>query len=640
MSTRKSVYVIFALLVLSIGIFSLPQSATSKISTETTSQVTSMQGPPDPPTARVIREYLLPVIPLTTIAYLGPARTPFDVAYDSNGYAWVTDIARDTIYRLTPATVLNQSSTNALEWVLPNNAGKRTTLYIVADDSKKVVWFTNPTSHQISRLNWSTNRLDDWNLANLNVMPLDLVIQSSNVIWFTGLNDSRFFRLQADTGIVSSYSMNLPTGGPANVKPTRITFNGTYLFMTDFVFDTLYEVPLPPANAFVFPLTSPGFSWDVDVDISNNAWVTQPQSSLIDEQLAHSTAKALYTIDYVASGAAASNQTVKPSTLNVLIRITPVTPSAFSGPLNVIGDPLVVWSIPTGVTAVTYVPPPAKPWDVATSADGYAWFTEPLYNHVGVIQPDTNTTLLYLVPTAQSLPLSMDIQPGNQPNPYHVWFTEYRAGQIGELFNASSAIDLRLCPSLPPQYPPPPPGSIRWTTTEIWIDAPYNGIHTNDHDSPERGAINMVRASITNLGSIQAPSVTVYFYWYSNTSYSLDLNYIPLPPTPVSTSWTLIGAPVYIANWNPGVNYVISMSWTIGAEVPDNVTIGVQVVSVGDYNLYDKIGYANFTVTTPNAPPTFTVPGVAAGFIAGVAGMGLIIVVARGALLGKKSGKH
>jgi hypothetical protein len=121
------------------------------------------------------------------------------------------------------------------------------------------------------------------------------------------------------------------------------------------------------------------------------------------------------------------------------MQITPVTPTSFSGPLNVTGDPFVVWSIQTGIAAVTMVPPPARPWDVAASADGYAWFTEPINNHIGVIQPGpapafTGKILLYTVPTSQSLPLSMDIQPGN---PYHVWFTEYRSGQIGELFNAS-----------------------------------------------------------------------------------------------------------------------------------------------------------------------------------------------------------
>jgi streptogramin lyase len=130
---------------------------------------------------------------------------------------------------------------------------------------------------------------------------------------------------------------------------------------------------------------------------------------------------------------------LNPNTLNVSIQIAAVTPTAFAGPLNVTGDPFVVWSVPTSVTAVTYVPPPARPWDIAATTDGYAWFTEPLYNHIAVIQPGpsptfTGTILLYTVPTAQALPLSIDIQSGN---PYHVWFTEYRSGQIGELFNST-----------------------------------------------------------------------------------------------------------------------------------------------------------------------------------------------------------
>ncbi len=434
MLIRKPASIIFVLLVLSIGIFSLPQSGTANVSGKTLPQVTSIQAPADPPLTTLIREYQLPLIPVTTIAYLGPARTPFDVAYDSNGYSWITDIARDAIYQLTPATLVNQTSTSAKEWALPNTGGKRSPLYIIANETQKVVWFTNPTSHQISRLNWSTGQLDDWNLANLNIMPLDLVLQSTNAIWFTGINDTSFYQLTVNTNTVIAYTLSLPTGGPA-AKPTRITFNGTCLFLTDTAFDRLYEVPLPlPPKALSYPLTHPGFTWDVDVDTGNNVWVTQPLSSLIDEQLTHSVNKSSYQIMQAGQSISPEIETLKPNTLNVSIKITPVTPSAFPGPLNTTGDPFVVWSIPTGVTAVTYVPPPARPWDVAASADGYAWFTEPFYNHIGVIQPTTSKTLLYTVPTSQSLPLSMDIQLGN---PYHVWFTEYRSGQIGELFNAT-----------------------------------------------------------------------------------------------------------------------------------------------------------------------------------------------------------
>jgi streptogramin lyase len=427
-------------LLLSISISALPQSAISNVSAESVTQVASMQRSPDPPMTTLIREYLLPVIPLTTIAYLGPARTPFGIVYDSNGYSWVTDIARDAIYQLTPATLVNQTLTTAKEWILPNTEGKRSPLYITANESKKVVWFTDPTSHQISRLNWVTGQLDDWDLVNLNIMPLDLVVQSGSV-WFTGMNDTRFFQLVPPNALFI-YTMTLKTGFPA-AKPTRITSNGTCLFLTDIAFDRLYEIPLPIVpNAMSYPLTHPGFTWDLDVDAGNNVWVTQPLSSLIDEQLAHSSNKSSYQISMYSLTPPSETVTLNTNTLNVTIQITPVTPTAYAGPLNVTGDPFVVWKVPTTVTAVTMVPPPARPWDIAASADGYAWFSEPLYNHVAVIQPGpapafTGAILFYTVPTSQSLPLSIDIQSGN---PYHVWFTEYRAGQIGELFNATYTV--------------------------------------------------------------------------------------------------------------------------------------------------------------------------------------------------------
>ncbi|WXG44270.1 MAG: hypothetical protein WED04_09595 [Promethearchaeati archaeon SRVP18_Atabeyarchaeia-1] len=437
MSTRNSFCVMLVLL-LSISIFVLPQSATTSVPGASVTQMPSVQRSPDPPLTTLIREYLLPAIPLTTIAYLGPARTPFGIAYDSNGYSWVTDIARDVVYQLTPATTDTQTSTTAKEWVLPDTGLKRSPLYIKVNETQKVVWFTNPTSFMISSLNWVTGQLVDYSLVNLNVKPLDLVLQSGSV-WFTGINRTQFYQLVPATGALFMYTMKLPTGSSA-AFPTRITTNGTCLFITDIMYDRLYEIPLPLApSALSYPLTKPGYTWDLDVDTADNVWVTQPLSSLVDEQLAGSANKSSYSISMTTATLPLEPATLNPKTLNITIQFAAVAPTAFAGPLNVTGDPFVVWSIPTTVTAVGYVPPPARPWDIAASADGYAWFTEPLYNHIGVIQPGpsptfTGTILLYTVPTAQALPLSIDIQSGN---PYHVWFTEYRSGQIGELFNST-----------------------------------------------------------------------------------------------------------------------------------------------------------------------------------------------------------
>jgi streptogramin lyase len=583
-----------------------------------------MQGPTDPSTTRLIREYVLPSIPVTGLAYLGPARTPFDVAYDSNGYAWITDMARDTIYQLIPATNVSATSTTALEWVLPNNFGKRTPLYIVSDDLHKVVWFTDPTSYEISRLNWSSGRLDDWYLKNITKMPLDIVNYNSTDIWFTGMmNTTAFYEFRVNTDTFVTYTMNLPAG-PANLVPTRISANKTCIFLTDSVFDALYEVPLPATTAYSFPLTHPGFTWDVDVDPSNNVWVTQPKSSLIDEQLTTGKAKATYTVKATTNVVQSTNETLKPDTLNIGIKITTVIPSAYTGPLNTTSDPYVVWSIPTGVTAYTYAPPPAKPWDVATSADGYAWFTDPVDNHVDVIQPSTGTILLYAVPTAQSYPLSMDIQSASPANQYHVWFTEYHSGQIGELFNSTSAFDVTVCPSLPSVYPPPPPGSIRWTTSEIWFDS---------HGVAEAGGVsNNLYARVANLGPTAASVVNVSFYWYKNTSYNIAYNYVPLPPSvPSAGSWAYIGSEV-ITSVPPGWTSDVFVSWTIPATVPTNFTIAVQVSAAGDSNLYDNVAYANFTSVTPltqAGPPTSTIIGIVGGFIAGAIVGGAIIHILR-----------
>jgi hypothetical protein len=400
--------------------------------------------------------------------------------------------------------------------------------------------------------------------------------------------------------------------------------------MTDWKYDNLYEVRLAAlGNALAYPLVSDGLSWDVDVDPDENIWVTQVNSSLINEQLAHSTAKSTPEIyDEAPISIGPASQIIEKKTISIRIELTTVTPSSYPGPEDVIEDPLVLWSVPTSVTAVTYVPPQARPWDIAASDDDYAWYTEPIYNHIDVVKPDTNETLLYSIPTAASWPVCIDVQPAQGLNPYHVWFTEYLSSKIGELFNATYT-DVRVCPSLPAQYPPPSPGSIRWTPgVEIWIDAPSNGYNATHHDSGERGATNRLYASVKNMGSSSVTSVSVKFYRYNSTS-SLSANYIPLPPSaPSSSSWALIGtAP--IASLAAGETTEVYVEWNIPSNMPYKITIGVQVSVGGDVDLYDNIGYCNFTLTSPTGAPSITLVGVGIGFVAGFVVMGVITLATR-----------
>nr|MDO8133686.1 hypothetical protein [Candidatus Njordarchaeum guaymaensis] len=635
MSRKRSVCIIVVLLVFTISIYGSPQSTAPYSTAQATPQTSSIQRQADPPSSstRLIREYLLPVIPPATTAFLGPRRGPYGIVYDDTGYIWVTDFNRDAIYRLTPATTLNQTTTTTSEWLLPNTQGKRCPSYIIVNETRKVVWFTDPTSRQISRLNWSSNKLDDWNLANFagGVMPLDLVMVNSTV-WFTGLNDTRFFKLDVITNLITPYTITIPVAGTPGVpaRPTKIATNGTSLYITDWKFDNIYEVRVAsPVSALSYNLTANGFSWDIDVDPDDNMWVTQPLSSRINDQLAHSTAKALYQVEPITYPAVPPVQsTAVKNTFDVDIEVTPVTPSAFPGPEKVFKDPLWVWRVPTGVSAVTYVPPAARPWEIAASSDGYAWFTEPIHNHIGVVQPDTNMTLLYEVPTETSWAVCIDIEPSAAAEPYHVWFTEYIGARIGELFNATFT-DIRVCPSLPAHYPPPDPGSIRWTPgTEIWFDAPSNGYDAAHHDTGERGATNHLYARVKNMGSSTLTSISVKFYWYHNTSVSISSNYIPLPPsTPSTQRWTLIGTAT-IASLPAGNSTDVYVEWNISSNMPSSTTVGVQVSVGGDSNLYDNVGYCNFTLTFPTTP-LFSLPSIVIGFAAGFVLMAAIALVTR-----------
>jgi hypothetical protein len=203
------------------------------------------------------------------------------------------------------------------------------------------------------------------------------------------------------------------------------------------------------------------------------------------------------------------------------------------------------------------------------------------------------------------------------PYATHVWFTEFTGGKIGELFSGTY-LDVRVAPSLPSQYPPPNPGSIRWTAepgAEIWIDAPSNGYSSAHHDVPERGVLNHLYARVTNLGFSTATDVKVKFY-YHNMSVAFA-QFIPLPPsTPLAAVWIPIGSTT-IASLAPGLSTDVYVDWTISSTVPDHFCIGVQADASGDVNLYDNVAYRNFEIYSVLAgvPTTLYLPVWATNFL-------------------------
>ena len=538
---------------------------------------------PAPETAMLMREYSLPM-PVTG----GFPRGLYDITHDSKGYIWATHFDGDKIYRLTPASELNQSWTVAWEWTLPSVAARRNPTHIIVDEKHTCVWFTCTGSFQLIRLNWSNNQIREWDLSQYGMMPFDLVMEHpSGFIWFTVYNSTKFCRLNVTSNWITVFTFQV-TGAPGMLA--QLGTNGTHLYMTDSALDNLYEASmsgLPSGGVRVYPLPSGGGSWGVAPDGDNNVWVTQPCNELVLEQLAGSTPKEILPVDEINIHCPPGERYIPRQTLEIPITITPVTATEFTTPPNITSDPLAMWPVPTA---------PSRPLGIAVDRDGYAWFTEPDGDQIGVVGPAENKTWEYPIPTVNCLPSYITITPSE-----HVWFAEYATGKFGELFSESFK-DVRVCPSLPPDYPPPPPGSIRWTVepgAEIWVDAPSNGYDPSHHDHPEQGATNHLYAKVKNLGSVTATNILVKFY-YHNMSLGFA-QFIPLPPTaPSSLHWIYIGTAV-IASLAPMAETDVYVNWTIGANISIHQCIGVQVTCPGDINLYDNIAYRNFIVVTASA---------------------------------------
>jgi streptogramin lyase len=558
------------------------------------------------------------VLPISAAGFVPSASNfPTALVNDSSGYIWFTDIVNNRIYRLTPASTLNQTTTTALKWQLPltlNNT--RGPAHIIVDDANTRVWFTDYSSMQISSLNWVTNLLTDYSLpATDNIHPWDLVMDTkSHEIWFTALNTSKFVNLNPLTGVLSIYNMQV-TGAVGQLVPTylaEIKANSSkgVFYMTDWVLDNLYALNFTtPLAGVVYPQVAGGLTLGLALDRVSNVWVTEPVKDFVNEQLANSSYKSHATISPSSKDSVQSQKTINPQLVQIKIERTPVRPIEVGVTPVIRADPLEIWGVPSA---------PSWPWGVAIDNSNNPWFTEYVGNQIGVVYPSASKITEYTVPTANSHPLYITVQlVGSKAPVNHIWFTEFTGGKVGELFNGTY-IDVRVAPPLPPQYPPPSPGSIRWTVepgAQIWTDAPNNGYNSADHDIPQRGVVNHLYATVRNMGFSTATNVNVSFYWH-NASIAFA-EFVPLPPgTPSATYWAYIGSTV-IPALPSGVSMDVYVDFTITSTVPDHFCVGAQANAAGDINLYDNVAYRNFEIQNiiAGTPTTIYVPIWATNFM-------------------------
>lgn len=539
-------------------------------------------SPPEP--VMLFRQYQLPMSPLAALAL----RSPYCIAHDAQGLIWATDMQKDCIYRLQPATALNQTSTTVWEWQLPNTAGKRGPSHIIVHDANTTVWFCCPLSGQISSLNWTSNQLTDWNVFQWNLVPWDLVLDFQGDIWATSYNQSRLICIPTPNMVViqTMVAVGGPTPGLA-----EIATNGTFLFMSDLVLDQLYFVPpARPIGAVLFNTLEPGTKPSVGVaEDGSNVWVTQPTANLISEQKAGSWIKYAYDATYDDFLAVKVYSTVTPHALAIPVNIQPIRAVEYSTAPDVIGDPIWLWPVPSS---------PSGPWAVDVDYGGYAWFTEVLGRQIGAVSPGENKTWEYNLPIYPAYPLDIIVVPQLVIQPDHIWFTIPTASRFGELFK-DYAKDVRVCPLQPPVYPPPDPGSIRWTWepgAEIWIDAPSNGYDPTHHDAPERNCTNHLYARVKNVGTDTATSIQVKFYFH-NMSLGFGEWISPHGTAPSSSHWTFIGT-YNIPSLVSGAQMDVFVDWSIGPTTPSHQCVGVQVICADDINHYDNVAYRNFIMAT------------------------------------------
>jgi virginiamycin B lyase len=138
---------------------------------------------------------------------LQPNTFPIQLAVDSSGVIWFTELYGNQIGRLDPSKAVNNTREGITEYLIPTpDAGA---ISLIFDKAGKI-WFTEPFSRKVGMFDPETIRFKEYAMPESVFTLTGLAMDAAGRLWITDHGSSEFYRFDPATGVFNEYITSLP----------------------------------------------------------------------------------------------------------------------------------------------------------------------------------------------------------------------------------------------------------------------------------------------------------------------------------------------------------------------------------------------------------------------------------------------
>ncbi|MCL4435895.1 MAG: hypothetical protein M1503_01730 [Thaumarchaeota archaeon] len=210
---------------------------------------------------------------------LRPNVFPMQIAIDSSGEIWFTELYGNQIGRLDSSKVVNNTREGITEYLIPtSDAGAISLIF----DKERRIWFTEPFSRKVGMFDPQTVRFKEYAMPGSVFTLVGLTADSAGRLWITDHGSSEFYRFDPGTGVFNEYStspapllnVSLPyyLARDSNGKIWMNEHYGNFIAMIDPETEVLTEYSIPTRNPRFGGIAD---ALQLTVDKNNNIWFTE-----------------------------------------------------------------------------------------------------------------------------------------------------------------------------------------------------------------------------------------------------------------------------------------------------------------------------------------------------------------------------
>jgi streptogramin lyase len=225
------------------------------------------------------------IYPLPTVTTPNPGNSsqtltlpsgPNDLAIDTRGNLWFTELNADSLARLDPATG------NVRQYPLSSKKSVQTLdPYGITVDPHGMIWFTEATNDHVGRLDPATGSIRYFTMQGPNIALMEIASDPHGMIWITSFSSGLLLSLDPGTGTFHPYYVPFPNSNVEGLYGLTITPSGE-IWITVTSANVIARLDVP-SNRFIYYSipTSGGGPLGIVMGGNHTFWFTEAGSDKI-----------------------------------------------------------------------------------------------------------------------------------------------------------------------------------------------------------------------------------------------------------------------------------------------------------------------------------------------------------------------